>query len=59
MGVALFALVVLLVGVWFFRFGPYGDAWEWAEEAGVNPWLLVALILLGGAALMAWRLTGA
>ena len=57
-GAALFAVVVALVGVWLFRFGPYGDLWEWAREAGVQPWLAVAAVLVVAGALMVWRLGG-
>jgi hypothetical protein len=56
LGVVLFALVILLVGIWVFRFGPHGDAWDWAEELGMNPWLLILLILLLGAVWGAFRL---
>jgi hypothetical protein len=54
-GVLLFALVVVLVGVWFFRFGPDGDLWEAADEWGINPWWAIGLVLLLGAAWLAFR----
>ena len=51
----MFALVVVLVGIWFFRFNPDGDVWDWAEGWGVNPWLVVLAILLLVGALIAIR----
>ena len=55
-GVVLFAVAVVLVGVWFLRFGPDGDVWEIADEWGVNPWWAVALLLMLGLAWFALRL---
>lgn len=54
-GVVLFAVVVVLVGVLFFRFHPAGDVWDWSREIGINPWLAVVLILLLGALGFAFR----
>jgi hypothetical protein len=56
LGIVLFGVVVLLVGVWFFRFHPDGDLWAWADEAGMDPWRAVALVLLLGAAWLAFRM---
>jgi hypothetical protein len=56
LGAVLFAVAVLLVAVWFFRFSPYGDLWDWAEEVGINPWLGVVLVVLFAAAWLAFRL---
>jgi hypothetical protein len=47
--------VVVLVGVWYFRFAPWGDLWEAADEWGINPWWALALVLLLGAAWLAIR----
>ena len=55
-GAGLFAIVVVLLGVLFFRFGPDGDVWDPAEELGINPWLFVLLILVGAVAWMAFRI---
>jgi hypothetical protein len=54
--VAVFVFVVLLVGIWFFRFSPYGDAWVTADELGVNPWWIVVLVFAFGAAVFVLRL---
>jgi hypothetical protein len=56
LGAVLFAVVVVLVAVWFFRFSPHGDLWEWAEEVGINPWLGVVLVVLIAVAWLAFRL---
>jgi hypothetical protein len=55
LGAVLFAVVVVLVGIWFFRFGPYGDVVDSSEELRVNPWLAVVLIVVLGAAFFALR----
>lgn len=55
LGVVLFGVVVVLVGVWFFRFGPHGDLWEAAGDFGVGAWWAVALVLVLGAAWLAFR----
>jgi hypothetical protein len=55
-GVALFAVVVVLVGVWYFRFAPWGDLWDAADEWGINPWWAIALVLTLVAALFAFRI---
>jgi hypothetical protein len=44
--VALFAVVVILVGILFFRFNPEGDFWDTARTLGINPWLGVLLVIL-------------
>jgi hypothetical protein len=54
-GAVLFVVVVALVGVWFFRFAPWGDLWEAADELGINPWWAVALVLTLGGGLLALR----
>ena len=54
--VPLFGVVVVLVGILFFRFHPYGDIWAEADELGVNPWVLVVVTLLAAGAWMAFRL---
>ena len=54
-GVALFALVVVLVGIWYVRFSPWGVLWDAAEEWDVNPWWLLAVVLFLGAAWAAFR----
>jgi hypothetical protein len=53
--VPLLAVVIALLAILFFRFHPMGDVWELAERYGINPWLLVLLILLGAALWMAFR----
>ena len=53
---AVFVFVVLLVGIWFFRFSPYGDAWVAVGELGVNPWWIVVLVFALGAAVFVLRL---
>jgi hypothetical protein len=55
-GVALFAVVIVLVGVWYFRFAPWGDLWDAADEWGIKPWWAVALVLILGAAWLAFRI---
>ena len=55
LGVAVFAIVVVLVGVVFFRFHPAGDIWDISEEVGVNPWLAVVLLLVLAAIVFALR----
>jgi hypothetical protein len=55
-GAVLFAIVVVLLGVLFFRFGPSGDVWDAAERLGINPWLFVLLILVGAFVWMAFRI---
>lgn len=55
--VPLFALVVILVGILLFRFHPIGDTWHEADRFGINPWLLICVVLLGAMALIAFRLT--
>ena len=54
-GVVLFAVVVVLVGVWLFRFGPEGDFWAAADEWGISPWWAVALVVVLGAIWLAIR----
>jgi hypothetical protein len=55
-GTVLFAIVIVLLGVLFFRFGPDGDVWGAAEQLGINPWLFVLLILVGAVVWMAFRI---
>jgi hypothetical protein len=55
LGVALFGVVALLVAVWFFRFSPHGDLWARGDDVGINPWWAVALVLIMGAAWLAFR----
>jgi hypothetical protein len=55
-GVVLFAIVVVLMGVLFFRFGPDGDVWDAAEQLGINPWIFVLLILVGAVVWLAFRI---
>ncbi len=55
-GALLFAVVVVLVGIWFFRFAPYGDIWATAGNRGINPWLVVILVLALAIAGLALRL---
>jgi hypothetical protein len=55
-GAVLFAIVVVLVGVLLFRFGPAGDVWDAAEQLGINPWLFVLLIVVGAVVWMAFRI---
>jgi hypothetical protein len=49
-------VVVVLVAVWYFRFAPWGDLWDAADEWGINPWWAVALVLILGAAWLAFRI---
>lgn len=51
-----FAVGVMLVGIWFFRFAPYGDIWVTAGDRGINPWLLVILVLALAVAWLALQL---
>lgn len=55
-GAVLFAVVLLLVGIWFFRFAPWGDTWDIAREHRLNPWLFVGLVLLFGLGFTALRI---
>jgi hypothetical protein len=56
LGAALFALVVVLVGILFVRFHPEGDLWAWFHERGINPWIGVAGVLLLALAFGLFRL---
>lgn len=53
--VAVFIVVLALVGVIFFRFSPRGDAWEEAAKLGMNPWLYVVVVLVLGIAFFLFR----
>jgi hypothetical protein len=53
----LFAAVVVLVGIGFFRFHPEADLWAWFREHGINPWVGVLGFLLLGVALGLLRLS--
>jgi hypothetical protein len=55
-GTALLAIVVVLLGVLFFRYGPDGDVWDPAEELSINPWIFVVFILVGAVVWMAFRI---
>ena len=57
LGAVLFGVVVLLAGVLFFRFHPAGDTWDTAAQLTMNPWVLVAGMLLIAVAIAAWRLS--
>jgi hypothetical protein len=54
--IATFAVIVVLVGIVFIRFNPYGDLWEDVfKKVGINPWLALALFALGAAVVIAFR----
>jgi hypothetical protein len=55
--VLLFVVVVILVGILFFRFNPDGDFWETARTLGINPWLGVLLVILLAIASFVVRVT--